>query len=116
MPGVHGRAPRRTGALDCSRSGRMSGTARAAVVHRAHRRTRAPSPGGLSAVIDAALVRRSVARRWLTARVDEEAGERGAVAVGVKRLCSADQLADAFEVVERRELARRVVPLAAVVA
>jgi hypothetical protein len=43
-------------------------------------------------------------RWWLAAGIDQEARERGANAVGVKRLGAPDQLADALEVVEQREL------------
>src|SRR5437763_1609538 len=56
------------------------------------------------------------AGRRLAPGVEQEARERGAVAVGMKRLAPTDQLADALEVVEERELPRRVIPLAGVVA
>ncbi|MGZ6565714.1 MAG: HU family DNA-binding protein [Solirubrobacteraceae bacterium] len=60
---------------------------------------------------------RRLAARWrLAARVDQEPDERAAVALWVKRIAAADQLANAFEVVEQPELAGRVVPLAGVVA
>ena len=91
--------------------------ARRAALPGAHRRGRRCAPGTLSLSVGRAPPGRPVGAGWrLAACVDQEAGKRGAVAIGVKRLAAADQLADAFEVIQQPELAGRVVPLAGVVA
>jgi hypothetical protein len=43
-------------------------------------------------------------RVGLTARVDQEAGERKAAALGVKRLASSGQLAHSFQVIRSASL------------